>query len=111
MKELEEIDTVKDRVIHWVDKYWWVIILIIIFVPMLWLAFNTPDTPTPEPLPPIEELEKSIDTIYIERIETITKFKTKIINETIYINTADNSEQVIIRSNLTNAIDGYLQSR
>jgi len=67
------------------------------------------DTVIVDPIERINELERQIDTVELEIPKIITKYKTKTINEIIYINTSDDTMQLAIRSDIRHNIDRGIQ--
>jgi len=53
----------------------------------------------------IDSLSHKIDTVEIEETKTVIRYKTKTINEIIYINTSNDTQQLAIRANLRHDID------
>tara|TARA_R110000851_G_scaffold37810_2_gene97351 strand:- start:296 stop:580 length:285 start_codon:yes stop_codon:yes gene_type:complete len=62
-----------------------------------------------DPTEQIEIIQLQIDTVEIEKVKTIIRYKTKTINEIIYINTSNDTQQLIIRSQIRHNIDRSLQ--
>jgi len=53
----------------------------------------------------IDSLSHKIDTVEIEETKTVIRYKTKTINEIIYITASNDTQQLTIRANLRHDID------
>jgi len=90
-------------------SYGLIAILLIINIAMIVYIARDEDTVIVDPIERINELERQIDTVELEIPKIITKYKTKTINEIIYINTSDDTMQLAIRSDIRHNIDRGIQ--
>jgi len=83
-----------------------VIVLLIASIAVMYSKLSQEEPPNYDYyLHQIDSLSHQIDTVEIEETKTVIRYKTKTINEIIYINTSNDTQQLAIRAGIRSEVD------